>query len=74
MSDFHLALTQLRGNAAIDYTQLGLHFRLQAWEVSGNGACAESSCQGMSLGLGDLCDPGDLLGVLECMEILGCCV
>ncbi|XP_012884855.1 PREDICTED: NADPH oxidase activator 1 isoform X4 [Dipodomys ordii] len=30
--DFQLALAQLRGNTTIDYTQLGLHFRLQAWE------------------------------------------
>ncbi|XP_042528604.1 NADPH oxidase activator 1 isoform X2 [Dipodomys spectabilis] len=30
--DFQRALAQLRGNATIDYTQLGLHFRLQAWE------------------------------------------
>ncbi|XP_027278637.1 NADPH oxidase activator 1 isoform X4 [Cricetulus griseus] len=32
VSDFQLTLAQLRGNAAIDYTQLGLHFKLQAWE------------------------------------------
>lgn len=35
MSDFQLALAQLRGNAGIDYTQLGLYFKLHAWEVSG---------------------------------------
>ncbi|CAH6788661.1 Noxa1 [Phodopus roborovskii] len=41
MSDFQLSLAQLRGNAAIDYTQLGLHFRLQAWEVLYNMASAQ---------------------------------
>ncbi|ERE70617.1 NADPH oxidase activator 1 [Cricetulus griseus] len=43
VSDFQLTLAQLRGNAAIDYTQLGLHFKLQAWEVLYNMASAE--CQ-----------------------------
>ncbi|MBZ3888475.1 NADPH oxidase activator 1 [Sciurus carolinensis] len=43
LSDFHLALAQLRGNSAIDYTQLGLRFRLQAWEVLFNVASAQ--CQ-----------------------------
>nr|XP_045017179.1 NADPH oxidase activator 1 [Jaculus jaculus] len=43
LSDFQLALVQLRGNAAIDYNQLGLHFRLQAWEVLYNVASAQ--CQ-----------------------------
>ncbi|XP_020020821.2 NADPH oxidase activator 1 isoform X3 [Castor canadensis] len=43
LSDFRLALAQLRGNAVIDYTQLGLHFRLQAWEVLYNVASAQ--CQ-----------------------------
>ncbi|XP_037060603.1 NADPH oxidase activator 1 isoform X1 [Peromyscus leucopus] len=43
VSDFQLALAQLRGNAAIDYTQLGLHFKLQAWEVLYNMASAQ--CQ-----------------------------
>ncbi|XP_055456480.1 NADPH oxidase activator 1 isoform X2 [Psammomys obesus] len=43
VSDFQLALAQLRGNAAIDYTQLGLHFKLQAWEVLYNKASAQ--CQ-----------------------------
>ncbi|KAK2120838.1 hypothetical protein P7K49_002224 [Saguinus oedipus] len=38
LSDFQLALVQLRGHAAIDYTQLGLRFKLQAWEVRGQGA------------------------------------
>ncbi|XP_038533799.1 NADPH oxidase activator 1 isoform X8 [Canis lupus familiaris] len=32
LSDFRLALAQLRGNAAIDYTQLGLRFKLKTWE------------------------------------------
>ncbi|KAK2503111.1 hypothetical protein MC885_004529 [Smutsia gigantea] len=32
LSDFRLALAQLRGNPAIDYTQLGLRFKLKAWE------------------------------------------
>ncbi|XP_047625035.1 NADPH oxidase activator 1 isoform X4 [Phacochoerus africanus] len=32
LSDFQLALAQLKDNAAIDYTQLGLRFKLQAWE------------------------------------------
>nr|XP_048281804.1 NADPH oxidase activator 1 isoform X7 [Myodes glareolus] len=43
VSDFQLALAQLRGNAAIDYTQLGLNFKLQAWEVLYNTASAQ--CQ-----------------------------
>ncbi|XP_029418441.1 NADPH oxidase activator 1 isoform X2 [Nannospalax galili] len=43
VSDFQLALIQLRGNAAIDYTQLGLHFRLKAWDVLYNMASAQ--CQ-----------------------------
>ncbi|XP_005083776.1 NADPH oxidase activator 1 isoform X2 [Mesocricetus auratus] len=43
VSDFQLALAQLRSNAAIDYTQLGLRFKLQAWEVLYNMASAE--CQ-----------------------------
>ncbi|XP_019496681.1 PREDICTED: NADPH oxidase activator 1 isoform X3 [Hipposideros armiger] len=41
LSDFRLALEQLRGNAAIDYTQLGLRFRLQAWEVLFNVASVQ---------------------------------
>ncbi|XP_023556105.1 NADPH oxidase activator 1 isoform X3 [Octodon degus] len=32
LSDFQLALAQLRGNSVIDYSQLGLRFKLQAWE------------------------------------------
>ncbi|XP_003941377.1 NADPH oxidase activator 1 isoform X2 [Saimiri boliviensis] len=43
LSDFQLALAQLRGHAAIDYTQLGLRFKLQAWEVLYNVASAQ--CQ-----------------------------
>ncbi|XP_047278614.1 NADPH oxidase activator 1 isoform X2 [Homo sapiens] len=43
LSDFWLALEQLRGHAAIDYTQLGLRFKLQAWEVLHNVASAQ--CQ-----------------------------
>ncbi|KAM5298588.1 NADPH oxidase activator 1 [Ctenodactylus gundi] len=43
LSDFQQALVQLRGNSAIDYTQLGLHFRLQAWEVLHNVASVQ--CQ-----------------------------
>ncbi|KAM6183074.1 NADPH oxidase activator 1 isoform 2-T2 [Erethizon dorsatum] len=43
LSDFQLALAQLRGNSIIDYTQLGLRFRLQAWEVLYNVASAQ--CQ-----------------------------
>lgn len=43
VSDFQLALAQLRGNAAIDYTQLGLDFKLQAWEVLYNMASVQ--CQ-----------------------------
>ncbi|XP_019612275.1 NADPH oxidase activator 1 isoform X8 [Rhinolophus sinicus] len=46
LSDFRLALEQLRGNAAIDYTQLGLRFRLQAWEVLFNVASAQC-CLGL---------------------------
>ncbi|XP_023556103.1 NADPH oxidase activator 1 isoform X2 [Octodon degus] len=48
LSDFQLALAQLRGNSVIDYSQLGLRFKLQAWEVLYNVACAQ--CQ---LGLWD---------------------
>nr|XP_011723202.1 NADPH oxidase activator 1 isoform X2 [Macaca nemestrina] len=43
LSDFRLALAQLRGHPAIDYTQLGLRFKLQAWEVLYNVASAQ--CQ-----------------------------
>ncbi|XP_021050259.1 NADPH oxidase activator 1 [Mus pahari] len=43
VSDFQLALAQLRDNAVIDYTQLGLDFKLQAWEVLYNMASAQ--CQ-----------------------------
>ncbi|XP_054377266.1 NADPH oxidase activator 1 isoform X1 [Pongo abelii] len=43
LSDFWLALEQLRGHAAIDYMQLGLRFKLQAWEVLYNVASAQ--CQ-----------------------------
>lgn len=43
VSDFQLALAQLRDNAVIDYTQLGLNFKLQAWEVLYNMASAQ--CQ-----------------------------
>ncbi|XP_036272874.1 NADPH oxidase activator 1 [Pipistrellus kuhlii] len=41
LADFQQALAQLRGNAAIDYTQLGLRFKLQAWEVLFNVAAAQ---------------------------------
>nr|KAF6486217.1 NADPH oxidase activator 1 [Rousettus aegyptiacus] len=41
LSDFRLALAQLRDNSAIDYTQLGLRFKLQAWEVLFNVAAAQ---------------------------------
>ncbi|XP_041531023.1 NADPH oxidase activator 1 isoform X4 [Microtus oregoni] len=43
VSDFQMALAQLRGNAAIDYTQLGLYFKLHAWEVLYN--TASTQCQ-----------------------------
>ncbi|XP_053412604.1 NADPH oxidase activator 1 isoform X2 [Nycticebus coucang] len=43
LSDFREALAQLRDNAAIDYTQLGLRFRLWAWEVLYNVAATQ--CQ-----------------------------
>ncbi|XP_047625033.1 NADPH oxidase activator 1 isoform X2 [Phacochoerus africanus] len=43
LSDFQLALAQLKDNAAIDYTQLGLRFKLQAWEVLFNVAAVQ--CQ-----------------------------
>ncbi|XP_021575170.1 NADPH oxidase activator 1, partial [Carlito syrichta] len=39
--DFQRALTLLRGNAAIDYAQLGLRFKLRAWEVLYNVASAQ---------------------------------
>ncbi|XP_036116740.1 NADPH oxidase activator 1 [Molossus molossus] len=41
LSDFQLALGQLRGNSVIDYTQLGLRFKLQAWEVLFSVAAAQ---------------------------------
>ncbi|XP_045702137.1 NADPH oxidase activator 1 isoform X7 [Phyllostomus hastatus] len=41
LSDFQVALARLRGNMAIDYTQLGLRFKLQAWEVLFNVAAAQ---------------------------------
>uniref|UniRef100_A0A8D0PV26 PB1 domain-containing protein n=1 Tax=Sus scrofa TaxID=9823 RepID=A0A8D0PV26_PIG len=43
LSDFQLALAQLKDNATIDYTQLGLRFKLQAWEVLFNVAAVQ--CQ-----------------------------
>ncbi|XP_060156075.1 NADPH oxidase activator 1 isoform X7 [Globicephala melas] len=42
LSDFQRTLAQLRGNAAIDYTQLGLRFKLQAWEVLFSMAAVQS--------------------------------
>ncbi|XP_039076691.1 NADPH oxidase activator 1 isoform X1 [Hyaena hyaena] len=41
LCDFRLALAQLRDDAAIDYTQLGLRFKLQAWEVLFNLGAAQ---------------------------------
>ncbi|KAM8803456.1 NADPH oxidase activator 1 isoform 2-T2 [Rhynchonycteris naso] len=41
LSDFQLARVQLRGNTTIDYTQLGLRFKLQAWEILFNMAAAQ---------------------------------
>ena len=38
LSDFQRTLAQLRDNTTSDYTQLGLRFKLQAWEVSMWGA------------------------------------
>ncbi|XP_044782517.2 NADPH oxidase activator 1 isoform X2 [Bubalus bubalis] len=42
LSDFQRTLAQLRDNTAIDYTQLGLRFKLQAWEVLFNVAVVQS--------------------------------
>ncbi|XP_026345609.1 NADPH oxidase activator 1 isoform X3 [Ursus maritimus] len=42
LSDFRLALAQLRENSTIDYTQLGLRFKLKAWEVLFNVGAAQS--------------------------------
>ncbi|XP_057577100.1 NADPH oxidase activator 1 isoform X2 [Hippopotamus amphibius kiboko] len=42
LSDFQRTLAQLRDNVAIDYTQLGLQFKLQAWEVLFNVAAVQS--------------------------------
>ncbi|XP_027412792.1 NADPH oxidase activator 1 isoform X9 [Bos indicus] len=42
LSDFQRTLAQLRDNTAIDYTQLGLRFKLQAWEVLFNMAAVQS--------------------------------
>lgn len=56
MSDFQLALAQLRDNAVIDYTQLGLDFKLQAWEVSEHWLVQRShakQCHGLR---GALCE------------------
>ncbi|XP_047556632.1 NADPH oxidase activator 1 isoform X13 [Lutra lutra] len=41
LTDFQLALAQLRGNTTIDYTQLGLRFKLKAWEVLFNVGAAQ---------------------------------
>ncbi|XP_060055440.1 NADPH oxidase activator 1 isoform X2 [Erinaceus europaeus] len=41
LTDFQLALALLRDNATIDYRQLGLSFKLQAWEVLFNVAVAQ---------------------------------
>ncbi|XP_027950407.1 NADPH oxidase activator 1 isoform X2 [Eumetopias jubatus] len=41
LSDFWLALAQLRDNTTIDYTQLGLRFKLKAWEVLFNVGAAQ---------------------------------
>uniref|UniRef100_A0A8C9M5V3 SH3 domain-containing protein n=1 Tax=Panthera tigris altaica TaxID=74533 RepID=A0A8C9M5V3_PANTA len=41
LCDFRLALAQLRDNTAIDYTQLGLRFKLHAWEVLFNLGAAQ---------------------------------
>uniref|UniRef100_A0A8C7EP32 NADPH oxidase activator 1 n=2 Tax=Neovison vison TaxID=452646 RepID=A0A8C7EP32_NEOVI len=41
LTDFQLALAQLRGNTVIDYTQLGLRFKLKAWEVLFNVGAAQ---------------------------------
>lgn len=51
LSDFRLALAQLRGHPAIDYTQLGLRFKLQAWEVRPGRAHSAAGC-GVSMGSG----------------------
>ncbi|XP_070312659.1 NADPH oxidase activator 1 isoform X2 [Odocoileus virginianus] len=42
LSDFQRTLAQLRDNTTIDYTQLGLRFKLQAWEVLFNVAAVQS--------------------------------
>ncbi|KAM9721123.1 NADPH oxidase activator 1 isoform 5-T5 [Dama dama] len=42
LSDFQRTLAQLRDNTTIDYTQLGLRFKLQAWEVLVNVAAVQS--------------------------------
>ncbi|XP_036710643.1 NADPH oxidase activator 1 isoform X2 [Balaenoptera musculus] len=42
LSDFQRTLAQLRDNAAIDYTQLGLRFKLQSWEVLFSVAAVQS--------------------------------
>lgn len=65
LSDFQLALAQLRGNTVIDYTQLGLRFRLQAWEVSGHRVVWGVAAQAAILGsAGAVCGPGLLWVVL----------
>ncbi|XP_056673189.1 NADPH oxidase activator 1 [Monodelphis domestica] len=43
LSDYDLALTNLRNNTFIDYKQLGLRYKLQAWEVLYNMAAVQ--CQ-----------------------------
>ncbi|XP_065784067.1 NADPH oxidase activator 1 isoform X1 [Muntiacus reevesi] len=42
LSDFQRTLAQLRDNTTVDYTQLGLRFKLQAWEVLFNVAAVQS--------------------------------
>ncbi|XP_066896340.1 NADPH oxidase activator 1 isoform X2 [Kogia breviceps] len=42
LSDFQRTLAQLRDNATIDYTQLGLRFKLRAWEVLFSVAAVQS--------------------------------
>ncbi|XP_044515598.1 NADPH oxidase activator 1 [Gracilinanus agilis] len=43
LSDYDLALANLRNNTFIDYKQLGLRYKLQAWEVLYNMAAVQ--CQ-----------------------------
>lgn len=74
LSDFQRTLAQLRDNTAIDYTQLGLRFKLQAWEVSVRGAGHQEAVwlgPGGCLWVGSL---GEVLPGLQAPPSGPCCL